>query len=257
MNRMVVPLNVFPTHQVEEKGQAFFLSFIAESGANGAEIRRELFQARDLSLEAVKNELNQYGLSAVYSAPIELWKEGGDLNIEQLKTIIGEAYRLGAGILKVSLGHYQKTKSDINLLNDIMQKDRIADTKLQILVENDQTLYGGRIDKLHDFFEIAYESNVPVKMTFDTGNWEYVKESVEQAARKLSKYVAYIHLKQVERIGNKLVPVPMSLAAWGKIKGYFPENTWKAIEFPVQSVNQLKGYIDIYRNIQRKSEGSL
>lgn len=246
MKQMIIPLNVFPKNQVIEEGQAPFLPLIARSGAYGVEIRRELLQAQDLSLENIKSELERHGLYAVYSAPIELWKEDGTLNNRHLIMIIDEAYRLGAKIVKVSLGHYQRSSSDLRLLNETLQKKRITENHLKLLIENDQTLHGGKIARLREFFEIAYEYQVPVEMTFDTGNWEYAGESVDLAAQQLSKFAAYIHLKQVENIGGELVPIPISLEKWKEINSYFPSNILKAIEFPIQTMDRIKEYIDMY-----------
>ncbi|ALC82989.1 MULTISPECIES: sugar phosphate isomerase/epimerase family protein [Bacillus] len=258
MNHVIVPLNVFPKNQVIEKGQESFLPLIAQSGAYGAEIRRELFQeAQGLPLKNIKIELQRHSLYIVYSAPIELWKEGGKLNNSQLEMVIDEAYRLGAKILKLSLGHYQKSTSDIRLLKEVLRNSRITENNLKLLIENDQTHHGGNIDRLREFFETVYEHKVPIEMTFDTGNWDYVNECGDQAVRQLSKYVAYIHLKQVESIDGERVTIPISLEKWREIESYFPRKMLKAIEFPIQSLDQIKKYIEMFLEKTNESEESL
>lgn len=258
MNYVIVPLNVFPKNLVLEKGQESFFPLIAQSGAYGAEIRRELFQkAQEMPLENIKNELERHSLYIIYSVPIELWKEGGELNNSQLEMVIDEAYRLGAKVLKLSLGHYQKSTSDIRHLKEALRKSRITENNLKLLIENDQTKHGGNIVRLRTFFETAYEHKVPIEMTFDTGNWEFVDESCEQAVQQLSKYVSYIHLKQVESIAGELLTVPISLEKWQKIDSYFPRKRLLAIEFPIQSNEQLKKYIDMLGEKQMESEGTL
>lgn len=51
-------------------GQAAVLPFIADAGADGVEIRRELFSAEELNaLPALAAAIERHGLLACYSAP--------------------------------------------------------------------------------------------------------------------------------------------------------------------------------------------
>ncbi|MBY0148911.1 sugar phosphate isomerase/epimerase [Neobacillus niacini] len=244
MQNIIVPLNTFDRNEVLENGQTSFIKLIAESGAYGIEIRRELFSDQDPSLDSLKNEIEKYQLFTVYSAPIELWKEDFQLNEQELTTIFQEGKRLGAKWIKVSLGHFDQELSNVSLI-DLFLKNH---PEIQLLVENDQTMHGGNISNLKSFFESAYAQNVPVKMTFDAGNWYYSKQDVDEALTKLSQYVHYLHLKQVVQENDELVTVPLQKGighSWEKVINTLPSHVIKALEFPIQPKERTKEYVQM------------
>lgn len=244
MQNMIVPLNAFDRNEVLEKGQTSFIKLIAESGAYGIEIRRELFSDQDPTLDCMKNEIEKYQLFTVYSAPIELWKEDFQLNEQELTTIFQEGKRLGAKWIKVSLGHFDQELSNVSLI-DLFLEDY---PEIQLLVENDQTVHGGNIFNLKAFFESAYAQNVPVRMTFDAGNWYYSKQDVDEALVQLSQYVHYLHLKQVIQEHEELVTVPLQKGighSWEKVMNTLPSHVIKALEFPIQPKERTKEYIQM------------
>lgn len=244
MRNVIVPLNAFDRVEVLESGQTSFIKLIAESGAYGIEIRRELFSDHDPSLASMKNEIEKYQLFTVYSAPIELWQKDYQLNEQELTTIFTEGKQLGAKWIKVSLGHFNQAQSNVNQIRSFL-KDH---PEIQLLVENDQTLHGGNISNLKAFFESASEQNVPIKMTFDAGNWYYSKQDVEEALRQLSQFVHYLHLKQVEQDNDQLVTVPLQKGvghSWEKVMNNHPSHVIKALEFPIQPKERTKEYIQM------------
>ncbi|MFP7297060.1 sugar phosphate isomerase/epimerase family protein [Neobacillus niacini] len=244
MQKVIVPLNAFDRLEVLEKGQASFIKLIANSGAYGIEIRRELFSKQDPSLDSLKQELEQHQLFTVFSAPIELWKEDYQLNEQDLATIFEEGKKLGAKWIKVSLGHFDKTQSKLSSLHTFLKQY----PELQLFVENDQTLHGGNIAHLKSFFESAAEENVPVKMTFDAGNWYYSKQYVREALTQLSQYVHYLHLKQVDQENGELVTVPLQRNighSWEMVMNGLPKDIVKALEFPIEPKERTKEFIQM------------
>lgn len=149
MQKVIIPLNAFNRMEVLEKGQASFIKLIAESGAYGIEIRRELFSNQDPTLVSMKQEMEQHQLFTVYSAPIELWKEDHQLNEQELTTIFQEGKQLGAKWIKVSLGHFDKSQSSVSNLHSFLRQH----PEIQLFVENDQTLHGGNITNLQSFLK--------------------------------------------------------------------------------------------------------
>jgi sugar phosphate isomerase/epimerase len=185
-------------------------------------------QVQGRHLEIIRDEIEQYGLFTVYSAPIELWNDNRQLNSEGLTGIFKEGISLGANWIKVSLGHYHQEESDVVELNNFVNQH----PEFELLVENDQTLYGGNVSQLKSFFESIVDLNVPVKMTFDAGNWYYTGQDVEDALNKLAPYVSYLHLKQVEKQNRKLVTVPLQKEGrdcWKKVIKSFPVEMMKAL----------------------------
>jgi sugar phosphate isomerase/epimerase len=244
MQKVIVPLNAFDRVEVLKKGQTSFIKLIAESGAYGIEIRRELFSNQDPSLDSMKQEMEKRQLFTVYSAPVELWKEDHLLNEQELTTIFQEGIKLGAKWIKVSLGHFDNNQSSVSTLNSFLNQH----LEIQLFVENDQTLHGGNINNLKSFFESATAQNVPVKMTFDAGNWYYSKQDVDNALSQLSHYVHYLHLKQVDQKNGELVTVPLQKGighSWERVMNSLPTILVKALEFPIQPKERTKEYIQM------------
>jgi sugar phosphate isomerase/epimerase len=244
MQNVIVPLNAFDRVEVLEKGQTSFIKLIAESGAYGVEIRRELFSEQEPPIESLKQEIDQHQLFTVYSAPIECWKADHQLNEQELTTIFEEGKKLGAQWIKVSLGHFSKELSNVSSLHLFLKQH----PEMQLFIENDQTLYGGNIANLRAFFESASEQDVPVKMTFDAGNWYFSKQDIDDALRQLSHYVQYLHLKQVDLENGELVTVPLQKNighSWEKVMNSLPSNLVKALEFPIQPKERTKEYIQM------------
>lgn len=246
MKNVIVPLNAFNRVEVLENGQTSFIKLIAGAGAFGVEIRRELFLEENinLSLEGLNQEIKKYHLFTVYSAPIELWKEDHQLNEQELQTIFQEGKRLEAKWIKVSLGHFSKDQSNVAELNFFLNQH----PEIQLFVENDQTLYGGNITNLKLFFESTSEQDVPVKMTFDAGNWYYSNQDVDEALTQLSQYVHYLHLKQVEQENGELVTVPLQKNighSWERVMKSFHSNLVRALEFPIEPKERTKEYIQL------------
>ena len=244
MQNVIVPLNAFNRVEVLEKGQTSFIKLLAESGAYGIEIRRELFSNQDPSLDNMKQEMEQHQLFTVYSAPIELWKEDHQLNEQELTTIFQEGKMLGAKWIKVSLGHFDKSQSSVSTLHSFLKQH----PEIQLFVENDQTPHGGNITNLKSFFESATAQNVPVKMTFDAGNWYYSKQDVDEALTQMSQYVHYLHLKQVDQENGELVTVPLqknSGHSWERVINSLPNGLVKALEFPIEPKERTKEYIQM------------
>ena len=59
-------------------------------------LEEELMKKVDQEIALIAEELKTYPLFTVYSAPIELWRENGELNTQELKVILEEAVSPGA-----------------------------------------------------------------------------------------------------------------------------------------------------------------
>jgi sugar phosphate isomerase/epimerase len=244
MQNVIVPMNAFDRFEVLKKGQASFIRLIAESGAFGIEIRRELLSEQDPPLSIIRQEIDQHQLFTVYSTPIELWRDDHGLNEKELTEIFHEGIALGAKWIKVSLGHFHKGQSNVMELNTFLNQHQ----DIQLLVENDQTLHGGNIHQITSFFESASEKKAPVKMTFDAGNWYYSGQDVDDALSKLAPYVHYLHLKQVEDDNGEFITVPLQKDgshSWKKVMESFPSEIIKALEFPIEPKEKTKEYIQM------------
>ncbi|MCR3788360.1 sugar phosphate isomerase/epimerase, partial [Pseudomonas aeruginosa] len=224
-----ISLSSYGADLVRSRGQASFLPLLAMAGAQRVELREELF-AGPPDTEALTAAIQLQGLECVFSSPLELWREDGQLNPE-LEPTLRRAEACGAGWLKVSLGLLPE-QPDLAALGR-----RLARHGLQLLVENDQTPQGGRIEVLERFFRLAERQQLDLAMTFDIGNWRWQEQAADEAALRLGRYVGYVHCKAVIRNRDgKLVAVPPSAADlqyWQRLLQHFPEGVARAIEYPL------------------------
>lgn len=269
MGAVFVPTSVFgdtPGLQHE------WTQTVRAAGADGIEIRRELFPPGKLPLAECREANRNSGLRCIYSVPMELWDENGRLNEKQLSEILEETGILRPEMLKVSLGHFvavgaartagvrkssqgQVSRScDERLirLGVMLDQYRTLHGPLTLLVENDQTPHGGDAGNLKAFFEAVELIGLGgVFMTFDTGNWIYAGEDPVKAALELAPYTAYIHCKHVvysEDYVLQTVPIPEEEnALWRELLAHLPNCASRAIEFTIPGPESLAKYLKMLR----------
>jgi sugar phosphate isomerase/epimerase len=236
MHSVIVTTSAFGAIEVQNKGQENYVSLIANAGGDGIEIRQELFTKEQPNLANLRTLIERRELLTVYSSPVEIWRANGELNESALKRILQEGIELGAFMVKTSLGNFQPGKSDLLLLKKLLLESNMVAMGLTFTVENDQTKHGGNLSVLLSFLSSCKELAVPVRMTFDIGNWHWSGEDALRAARSLSEYVVYVHCKHVHLLNGKWVTFPLPLeeeASWRDLLAIFPDDTMRGIEFPL------------------------
>ncbi|WQG58042.1 AP endonuclease [Pseudomonas sp. RTB3] len=225
-----ISLSSYGADVVRERGQASFIPLLARAGASRIELREELFTVENH--EALSLAIKEQGLECLYSSPLELWNEGQTQPNANLEATLLRATACGATWLKVSLGHFNQN-CDMNALASCLVRHAV-----RVLVENDQTVQGGRIEPLSRFFARVQALDVPVGMTFDIGNWQWQDQSSLTAARLLGRHVDYLHCKAVaRRADGKLVALPPSatdLHLWEQLLKHMNQGITRAVEFPLQ-----------------------
>lgn len=209
-------------------GQSAVLPFIADSGADGVEIRRELFSADELNrLAELAADIERRGLLVCYSAPEALFAADGALN-PHLSDLLQEAQTLNALWLKLSLGHFTHHHG-LETLRDILRESGMA-----LVVENDQTDCG-QLAPMQRFKAACRVNQLPITLTFDMGNWLWVGDSPEEAARHLAPAVSYIHVKAAEPHHSHFRAVPPDEASgrWLALLDNLPADAPRGIEFPL------------------------
>jgi len=234
---VAISLGAFGADFVRERGQASFIPLLVEAGVTRIELREELFSGRE-DLAALGEAIRAQGLECLYSAPLELWLEGQRQPSPALEATLQRASACGATWLKVSLGHLTED-SDIAAL-----ADRLARYDVHLLVENDQTPQGGRIEPFTDFFARVDALQMPIGMTFDIGNWMWQEQSASSAAHQLGRFVEYVHCKAVVRNpAGKLIavpPTPTDLHQWEQLLKHMPTGLPRAVEYPLQGEDLLE-----------------
>ncbi|WP_433771050.1 sugar phosphate isomerase/epimerase family protein [Pseudomonas putida] len=232
MNKPAVSISLssYGADLVRQRGQGSFIDVLAAAGATRIEWREELLSGE--APEQLANATQAKGLESVYSSPMELWLAGQSKPNPELMSALQRAQAFGAKWLKVSLGYF----TDNNDLQALAQV--LAHSPVQLLVENDQTLHGGRIEPFQRFFTEIEQHKLPVKMTFDIGNWHWQDQSAASAARLLGRHVGYVHCKAVSRRADgKLVAIPPAAAdlhLWEQLLRHMAHGVMRAAEYPLQ-----------------------
>ncbi|MEZ3417542.1 sugar phosphate isomerase/epimerase [Pantoea dispersa] len=244
---IIVVTAAYGAHKVAELGgQAALLPLIKAAGADGVEIRRELFSDDELcQLHTLSDALRQHQLSVSYSVPEALWQADGALN-PRLAQFLQEAELLGAQRLKLALGHYVS-------LADRQLVEVLAGSRVTLVIENDQTPDSKLTPMLH-FFHHACDAALPLDMTFDMGNWRWTGEDALQAAAQLSRYVSYIHVKAAVPHGDSFRTIALDDAddSWRTLLQALPADAPRGIEFPLAGADLLavtRHYVDLLRAV--------
>ncbi|WP_095056057.1 sugar phosphate isomerase/epimerase [Pseudomonas sp. Irchel s3f7] len=225
-----ISLSSYGADLVRERGQGSFIDILAAASATRIEWREELLTTEAPALLAQATQAQ--GLESVYSSPMELWLAGQSKPNSELVSALQRAQAFGSKWLKVSLGYFTDN-------SDLQTLARLLDTSpVQLLVENDQTLQGGRIEPFQRFFDEVDQHELPIKMTFDIGNWHWQDQSATSAARLLGRYVGYVHCKAVtRRADGKLVAIPPAasdLQQWERLLRHMNQDVMRAVEYPLQ-----------------------
>ncbi len=228
-NPVSISLSSYGADFVRQRGQEQFLDLLAAAGVTRVELREELFaSAPDTATLAAA--IAALRLECLYSTPLELWTAQGQLD-PRLAHKLETARALGAVALKVSLGHYHE-HCDMAALAALVPVQGPL-----LLVENDQTTQGGRIEPLQQFFQRADDLGLKLGMTFDIGNWQWQGEPAGKAARQLGRWVRYVHCKAVQRLADgRLAAVPpqaADLQAWSALMAEFAPGVVRAVEYPL------------------------
>jgi len=228
MPPVLISLTAFGAAEVGRHGQPWFARLATEAGADAVEVRGELLRE-----DGLHDELALLApFTAVYSEPLVLWTEEGELDTGALERGITRAKHLGAPRLKMSIGGWRKASADsLADLRSILAEH----PAIELLIENDQTESGGTLGALQAFFAAADAAGLPLGMTFDMGNWHYLGECPLRAADALASRVRYVHCKGVQRLPAKWVAVPMtqSIAPWRAVLRALPATVPHAIEYPL------------------------
>lgn len=226
-------------------GQTAMLPVITGAGADGVEIRRELFTDAELSaLSTLASAIEIFDLLACYSAPQPLFMEDGSLN-PQLPVLLQEAQTLRALWLKVSLGHFVNTEQFDTL------RDWLDTSGMALVVENDQTACG-RLEPMQRFNAACQQHALPVQLTFDMGNWLWVGDSPEDAARQLASSVGYVHVKAAtdHHDSYRAIPPDEAEPRWLALLNRLPTDVPRGIEFPLEGTDLTavtRHYVDLLR----------
>ncbi len=133
-------------------------------------------------------------------------------------------------MLKLPLGFITKY-TDLTGIIPVLKSSSV-----KLVIENDQTQEGGRISPLITFFGMVVSQKLPIFMTFDMANWNWLDEDAYVAARALAPQVAYVHVKasHTEQGKVKAIALDNSDGSWKDLLAMLPTDVPRGIEFPLE-----------------------
>lgn len=226
MFSLLISLSSFGAAEVGRHGQRWCADLAAEAGADGVEVRGELLRDPACELAELRTRV------AVYSSPQGLFCTDGSLDARALAEGLHRAAALQAPRLKMAIGGFDAVRSRAGLAS---LRERLADQPVELLIENDQTDRAGTLDALQRFFAAQRAAGLDLGMTFDMGNWHWLGECPQEAARTFAPHVRYVHCKGVHRRLDKWIAVPLaeSAAPWRAVLRALPGDVPHAIEYPL------------------------
>ena len=248
MQQVLISLSSFGAAETLRHGQLYFARIARAAGADGFEVRGELLVDAQRELPALAEAGR--GAALVYSSPEGLWRPDGTLDGPALARALEATRMLGAPRLKMSIGGF--VPGALSGFAELAQALRTAGVEL--VIENDQTVAAGTLPPLQAFFAAAERAGLPLRMTFDMGNWHWVGECPLECARVLAARVRYVHCKGVQRLPAKWVAVPLaeSAAPWRTVLRHMPRGLPWAIEYPLMGDDLLavtRDQVELLRDI--------
>lgn len=226
-------------------GQQIVVPIVASAGADGIEIRRELFSDSELStLPALGKTLADTRLVVFYSVPEALFTNDGQLN-PRIDVHFAEAKQLNAQRLKYSLGHYHRG------FDHTVLHEKLAGQTFQLVIENDQSECG-KLSALENYFRDSGEPRPCCGMAFDIGNWLWLGDDPLVAAESLNRFVSYIHVKAAtkEADGWRAMALDEADNVWRETLALLPSDVPCGIEFPLEGDDLqtiTRHYVDLLR----------
>lgn len=228
---VLISLSAFGAAEVRRHGQLWCTELCLEAGADGVEVRGELLVDPEHELAVIAQTVRTVGKRVVYSSAEPLWADDGTLNLPALERGLACAHMLSAYRLKMAIGGFcPASRRTLDAL-----RQRLRDSAIELVIENDQTATAGTLNAVQDFFSAARAQELFLGMTFDMGNWHWTGECPLQAATTLAPQVRYVHCKGVQRHAQRWVAVPLaeSSAPWRAVLRALPATVPWAIEYPL------------------------
>ncbi len=244
---MTLILNTWIFEQDVKSGvlQQDLVDRVSDLGADGIEIRREYFKDLETEIKEVGKRAQERGLIVNYSVPDVVFLENGTLNPD-LPKYFAEGEAMGISKIKFNTGYFDNFNGDL-----VTELKQLPIDQIEMNVENDQTSVSGTIDAISNFLGEAYKLGLTqVGYVYDLGNWAFTHGDAFDAAKKLSRYTHYIHLKNTIETNGELqtsADLNEGLFNWVDLVNRLPKNVQYALEYPMKSDEQIVEQIRMFK----------
>ncbi len=239
--------------------QSTVIARIAESEADGIEIREELFtiEPSKSDLQILQRQCSKVNLVIHYSSPKPILCNDASLNPE-VYGVLHRAKHLNAKLVKLTLGNGSLETVDLKTLCQISNLTQEY-ASIRITIENDQTEKGGTLKRLDAFFGLCQANGVPIGMTFDLGNWLWIGEDPVKSAIHLKEHVWYVHVKSAD---TSIFPPRTEAIEWesqrdqklAQALSILPNSCPRCVEYGLTdcSVGPLRNHVHQMRNFGKE-----
>ncbi|AZZ60588.1 sugar phosphate isomerase [Oenococcus sp. UCMA 16435] len=238
-NNQIVANTLLLQHQHDDgKTQIELVKQLTELGVWNIEVRREYFLNNLKEMQALNCVKLGKRLTLFYSVPDVIFKSGY-INPKLLQ-YFAEAALFGASYVKLNIGAFDSYQGNLK-----QELGTIIPKNIQLNVENDQTELSGSAEKIAFFLDAAKKADLNIGFVNDLGNWIFTKQDAVFSSKKLFPYTRYIHLKNyiIENQQVKTVPINDGSLDWKKLLDNFNGTLPIALEYPVNSIEDLKSDI--------------
>ncbi|MEA1964697.1 MAG: sugar phosphate isomerase/epimerase family protein [Candidatus Aerophobetes bacterium] len=183
--------------QIDLKG---LIELCRSQGIRGIEFRKNLFRIFEKKVDEILELLNREDISSLYATESTLFNRDKD-NTGKIIDEIDFTKKLGAKILRVfpgdiNLDDFKKVR--LNIISSVQRCLDYANSKgITLVVENTQDIKNGRICFIKELMEKF--SSPMLRVNIDTGNFICIGEDPAKAVSILSKYIGYVHLKDIRK----------------------------------------------------------
>ncbi|APX71802.1 TIM barrel protein [Companilactobacillus allii] len=227
--------------------QVSLLECASKLGAYGVEVRREYFKDIKNELSDVARRANEDGLKLYYSVPDVIFEEDGSLN-PKITQYFSEGETMGIKKIKFNIGHFDRFTGNLKKVLGELPID-----KIEMNVENDQTQISGSVSSLLTFLKAVKENNIDIGYVYDLGNWAFTEQDAVDSAKALATYTRYIHLKNIVSSNGSLstsADLNNGIFDWKKVLTYLPNNVDLALEYPIDTDEQIKSQMNIVKTLE-------
>ncbi|MDD9147947.1 TIM barrel protein [Sporolactobacillus sp. CQH2019] len=219
------------------KKQSELFADVKRLGASGIECRREYFSenVKPEDIQRCGKQAVQTGLSVLYSVPEKLFIDGSVS--PDLEKYLQEGGMIGARSVKLNIGEPDGIDK-----NGACEIARLVDSyRIELTIENDQTLANGRLNFVSDTLELLHKLSIPVGYTFDLGNWLWLHEDPQNALKKVGARATVFHLKNVSSSdGPHTVPLDDGEIDWRRAIRACPEDIPLVMEYPIDGAEVIR-----------------